>query len=103
MSERQDATDFTKAVNDELLSLLPFEDRQDFEDAARGHIADIGGSVVRAPDGRGTGDPNKVAVGGGAQPCPRTVNPSLWRQSQLCAKGGLFEVVERMYQVRNHD
>jgi alkyl sulfatase BDS1-like metallo-beta-lactamase superfamily hydrolase len=37
------------------------------------------------------------------QPCPPTVNPSLWRQSQLCAKGGLFKVVERMYQVRNHD
>ena len=103
MSGRQDATDFTKAVNDALLTLLPFEDRQDFEDAARGHIADISGSVVHAPDGRVTWDPNKFAFVGEEQPCPPTVNPSLWRQSQLCAKGGLFKVVERMYQVRNHD
>ena len=103
MSERQDASEFTKAVNDELLSLLPFEDRQDFEDAARGHIADISGSVVHAPDGRVTWDPNKFAFVGGEKPCPPTVNPSLWRQSQLCAKGGLFKVVDRMYQVRNHD
>src|ERR1700677_2866284 len=43
--DRQDATDFTKAVNDELLRLLPFEDRQDFEDAAPGPIADIRGGV----------------------------------------------------------
>jgi alkyl sulfatase BDS1-like metallo-beta-lactamase superfamily hydrolase len=103
MSDRQDATDFTKAVNDELLSLLPFEDRQDFEDAARGHIADISGSVVHAPDGRVTWDPNKFAFVGEEKPCPPTVNPSLWRQSQLCAHGGLFKVVDRMYQVRNHD
>jgi alkyl sulfatase BDS1-like metallo-beta-lactamase superfamily hydrolase len=103
MAERKDASEFTTAVNDELLSLLPFEDRQDFEDAARGHVADINGSVVHAPDGRVTWDPNKFAFVGAEQPCPSTVNPSLWRQSQLCAKGGLFEVVERMYQVRNHD
>jgi alkyl sulfatase BDS1-like metallo-beta-lactamase superfamily hydrolase len=36
-------------------------------------------------------------------PCPPTVNPSLWRQSQLCARGGLFKVVDRLYQVRNQD
>jgi alkyl sulfatase BDS1-like metallo-beta-lactamase superfamily hydrolase len=103
MADRKDASEFTRAINDELLSLLPFEDRQDFEDAARGHVADIGGSVVHAPNGRVTWDPNKFAFVGDEQPCPATVNPSLWRQSQLCAEGGLFEVVERMYQVRNHD
>jgi alkyl sulfatase BDS1-like metallo-beta-lactamase superfamily hydrolase len=54
VGDRQDASEFTRAVNDELLSLLPFEDRQDFEDAARGHIADINGSVVHAADGRVT-------------------------------------------------
>src|ERR1700677_1535539 len=80
--DRQDATDFTKAVNDELLSLLPFEDRQDFEDAARGHIADISGAVVHAPDGRVTWDPNKFAFVGNDRPCPPAVSPSLWRQSQ---------------------
>ena len=34
---------------------------------------------------------------------PDTVNPSLWRQSELNAVGGLFEVVEGIYQVRNMD
>ena len=31
------------------------------------------------------------------------MHPSLWRQSQLCAKQGLYEVVEGIYQVRGLD
>ena len=34
---------------------------------------------------------------------PTSVHPSLWRQSQLCAKQGLYEVVEGIYQVRGLD
>ncbi len=34
---------------------------------------------------------------------PDTVNPSLWRQSQLVAKHGLFEVVPGVYQARGLD
>ena len=34
---------------------------------------------------------------------PDSVNPSLWRQSQLNAKHGLFEVVDGIYQVRGYD
>jgi alkyl sulfatase BDS1-like metallo-beta-lactamase superfamily hydrolase len=33
--------------------------------------------------------------------CPDTANSSLWRQSQLCYKQGLYEVVENgVYQIR---
>ncbi|EUA85246.1 metallo-beta-lactamase superfamily protein [Mycobacterium ulcerans str. Harvey] len=31
------------------------------------------------------------------------MHPSLWRQSQLCAKQGLYQVVEGIYQVRGLD
>ncbi|MCM2427697.1 alkyl sulfatase C-terminal domain-containing protein [Streptomyces sp. RKAG337] len=31
------------------------------------------------------------------------MHPSLWRQSQLINEAGLYEVSERIYQVRNHD
>ena len=34
---------------------------------------------------------------------PQTVNPSLWRQSRLAMKGGLFKVTDRIYQIRNAD
>jgi alkyl sulfatase BDS1-like metallo-beta-lactamase superfamily hydrolase len=36
-------------------------------------------------------------------PAPDTVNPSLWRQLQLLTIGGLFQVVDRVYQVRGYD
>jgi alkyl sulfatase BDS1-like metallo-beta-lactamase superfamily hydrolase len=34
---------------------------------------------------------------------PTSVHPSLWRQSRLCAKQGLYEVVPGIYQVRGLD
>ncbi len=38
------------------------------------------------------------------KPAPDTVNPSLWRNTQLNMHYGLFEVVpERIYQVRGYD
>ncbi len=82
--DRQDASDFTKAVNDELLELLPFEDRRDFEDAARGHIADVSGSVVHAPDGRVTWDPNKFAFVGEGSRARRRSTPACGA-SRSCA------------------
>ncbi|OOK75940.1 metallo-beta-lactamase superfamily protein [Mycobacterium kansasii] len=36
-------------------------------------------------------------------PAPTSVHPSLWRQSRLAAKQGLFEVVPGIYQVRGFD
>ncbi|MFD0591999.1 alkyl/aryl-sulfatase [Catellatospora coxensis] len=35
--------------------------------------------------------------------CPDTANPSLWRQSRLCARQGLYQVTEGIYQVRGLD
>ena len=34
---------------------------------------------------------------------PDSVNPSLWRQSQVMTKGGLYKVVDGVYQSRNND
>src|SRR6476661_7134925 len=79
---------------------LPFQDTRDFEDARRGLIAPIDGAV-RAEDGRVVWDSSTYDFLQGD--CPDTVNPSLWRQSQLVATGGLFEVVPGIYQVRGLD
>ena len=35
--------------------------------------------------------------------CPDTVSPSLWRQSQLITRQGLYEVTEGIYQIRGFD
>jgi alkyl sulfatase BDS1-like metallo-beta-lactamase superfamily hydrolase len=105
MCQRHDASEFTKAANRALLGELPFDDMQDFEDAARGFVAPLkdGGRVVDPKNGRPVFDPTRLDFIEEGSPAPDTVNPSLWRQSQLVRKGGLFKVVERMYQVRNQD
>ena len=78
MGERQDASEFTKAANHALLEELPFDYKQDFEDAARGFIAPLkdGGKVLSA-NGNPVFDPTKLGFIEEGSPAPDTVNPSL--------------------------
>ncbi|MGW0809139.1 alkyl/aryl-sulfatase [Nonomuraea sp. NPDC002799] len=80
---------------------LPFHDRGDFEDADRGFIAKLSPAVVKAADGRVVWDNDSYDFL--REDCPDTAHPSLWRQSQLCAKQGLYEVADGIYQVRGLD
>jgi alkyl sulfatase BDS1-like metallo-beta-lactamase superfamily hydrolase len=77
-------------------------DRQDFDDADRGFLGALEPCVISAADGREIWNNDAYAAFlTGA--CPDTVNPSLWRQSQLTAKQGLYEVTDGIYQVRGLD
>ncbi len=80
---------------------LPFQDDADFRDADRGFIAALSPCVIRAADGRVVWDNDAYGFLGG--PAPTSVHPSLWRQSILNAKQGLYEVVPGIYQVRGLD
>ncbi len=83
------------------MTTLPFDDTTDFEDADRGLIGSLVPCVVTADDGRVVWDNDAYAFLDAD--CPDTANPSLWRQSQLCAKQGLYEVTQGIYQVRGLD
>ncbi|MEV6191168.1 alkyl sulfatase dimerization domain-containing protein [Streptomyces sp. NPDC051920] len=96
-----DAQPFLSQQQERLRERLPFSDTQDVDDAARGLIARLAPATVAAEDGRIVWDSDTYAFLGGD--APDTVNPSLWRQSQLVAQQGLFEVVEGIYQVRGLD
>lgn len=97
------ATEATKAANAKVQESLPFEDRRSFENANRGFIAPLPEDAITGPDGAPIWDPKKFAFLEKDAPAPDTVNPSLWRQSQLVNIGGLFEVTEDVYQIRNYD
>lgn len=100
--EPLEATSHTGSVNSKTLRELPFSDRSDYEDAARGRIAGLPQIEVKTADGRKAWNPG--AFGFIASPeTPATVNPSLWRQSQLNGITGLFKVTDRIYQVRGAD
>lgn len=80
---------------------LPFDDLADFENADRGFIAALVQGVVRDEEGRVVYDGDAYAFLDGE--CPQTAHPSLWRQARLCARQGLYEVTEGVYQVRGLD
>lgn len=80
---------------------LPFADTRDFADADRGFLGALEPCVVTAADGKVVWDNDSYGFLAGD--APDTVHPSLWRQSQLCAKHGLYEVVQGIYQVRGLD
>ncbi|WP_197502011.1 alkyl/aryl-sulfatase [Mycobacterium sp. E2733] len=80
---------------------LPFHDDTDFHDADRGFIAALSPCVIKAADGRVVWDNDAYSFLGGSAPV--SVHPSLWRQSTLAAKQGLYEVVPGIYQVRGLD
>ena len=83
------------------MTSLPLDDTTDFDDAARGFIGAMVPCVITSDDGRVVWDND--AYGFLDEDCPDTAHPSLWRQSQLCAKQGLFEVTDGIYQVRGLD
>jgi len=98
------ATEATKAANRAVLQSLNFEDRTDFEDAARGFIAKPETLTIKDANGRIVWDMESYKnFIDSEKAAPDTVNPSLWRISRLNMKYGLFKVVEGIYQVRGYD
>ncbi|MDG1904553.1 MAG: alkyl sulfatase dimerization domain-containing protein [Arenicella sp.] len=86
---------------DEQQPTLDLADQRDYERANKGFIAQIEPPVIHDESG-------KVVFDAGAYdflkgPAPDDVNTSLWRQSQLVAKHGLFKVTDGIYQVRGYD
>ncbi|MFE3069266.1 alkyl/aryl-sulfatase [Streptomyces sp. NPDC059247] len=77
------------------------DDTTDFENADRGFLGALVPGVVTDAAGRTVWDGD--AYGFLAEDCPDTAHPSLWRQSRLTAKQGLYEVTDGIYQVRGLD
>ena len=99
----KDATPATSSVNREAEALYPMEDRHDFTDARRDLIAPIPGGQVLSDSGEVIFDLADYAYLSDDAPRPDTVDASLWRTSQVIHEGGLYKVVDHLYQVRNND
>jgi alkyl sulfatase BDS1-like metallo-beta-lactamase superfamily hydrolase len=98
----KDATAATCGHNHAMHAALAFGDTQDFSDAARGFIGTLPEVEIRNADGRVIYSLKDYAFLVHEQ-APDTVNPSLWRQARLNMNHGLFEVCDRIYQVRGFD
>lgn len=97
-----EATSFTKEANEKVKKELPLTNRQDFDDATRGFIATLNIPYIQGEDGKVAYDLQAWSFLD--KEAPATVNPSLWRQSQLNKIHGLFEVLpNQIYQIRGFD
>ena len=97
----QDPTSAIIAAHAELIARLPFEDDADFAAVEKGFIGTLEDPKILNADGEVVWDASTYDfIEGDA---PNSVNPSLWRQSRLVAKHGLFEVVPGLYQIRGLD
>ena len=93
----------TATVNEQVAQRLPLSDPKDFEAARRGLLAAPPAGGVDGPNGAkrqawNIGDWHFLD-----DPCPPTVNPSLWRMAQLNRIAGLFQVASDVWQVRAMD
>ncbi|MCR6478775.1 MBL fold metallo-hydrolase [Variovorax sp. ZS18.2.2] len=92
----------TLKANADMAKTLPFANRQDFEDAMRGLIGTVPDALVPGTGPRPVWSMKPYEFLKANEPAD-TVNPSLWRQAQLNAIHGLFQVTDRVYQVRGFD
>lgn len=95
------ATAITAELNQAWLQRLPFSDTADFDDARRGLLEPFEGVIANA-EGREVWNRQAYDFLDG-KAAPASVNPSLWRIAQLNNIAGLFQVGERIYQVRGMD
>ncbi|HEY7010356.1 MAG TPA: alkyl sulfatase dimerization domain-containing protein [Jatrophihabitantaceae bacterium] len=100
----KEPTSETVQINRDAAALYDMANRQDFADADRGLIAPWPDKVLSSVDGHVIFDQAWFDfLADEDAPAPDTVNPSLWRQSQVLRRGGLYQVAERIYQARNND
>ena len=99
--EIEEATAITAEKNAEWYEKLDFSDRREFANAERGWLDNAEGRIIDGDDNRSAWD--LQSYGDLNRDAPDTANPSLWRNTQLNAKAGLFEVCDGIYQVRGFD
>lgn len=101
MTDQPEVTPPVQARHAAATTSLPFDDEHDLADAERGFVAALSPGVVTGAAGDAVWDSGSFAFLDAD--CPPTVHPSLWRQSRLCARQGLFEVADGIYQIRGLD
>ena len=92
----------TLKIFEEAKATLPFSDRQDFEEQAKGFIAAPKSKQIMSDSGTVVWDMERYEFLADADKID-SVHPSMLRMSQLNMNFGLYEVIPGIYQVRGFD
>jgi alkyl sulfatase BDS1-like metallo-beta-lactamase superfamily hydrolase len=94
------ASKYTAKANAEAAKRLPYDDKEAFEEQARGLIASFGddeAGQIREPF-------HAFLKGVDAKDHPDSINPSIFRQAAMNYQAqGLYKVVDGVYQLRGHE
>lgn len=101
--EVKDASKETAEYNESIYALLDFDDEQEKEFAQQGLIAAPEELEIKNEDGKVVWSQKAYDFLTDYEEAPDTVNPSLWRNTQLNHLYGLFQVADNIYQVRGYD
>lgn len=97
----KDPTSFTAKINKSFYDLLDFQDTTEIDFSERGLIAAPENLELKNENGKVIW--SQKAYEFVEHCCPDSANPSLWRNTAMNHKYGLFEVQEGIYQVRGYD
>lgn len=105
VADKRDISSYTREHNQNVLKQLPFDNREDFEEASKVLVAPLSDNgIIRDDKGKIVWDLSAYDfVTKNRDEVPDSANPSLWRQLKLLQKAGLFKVVDGIYQVRSAD
>lgn len=102
-TEVKEPTEYTKQANELVYQVLDFADEQEREFAERGLLRAPETLEIRTDSGSVAWSQDCYDFVRDKEKSPDSANPSLWRNTELNGKYGLFEVKEGIYQVRGYD
>lgn len=102
-AEQKEASSYTKEANQAVYTALDFGDKDEFACAQKGLIAAPEALELKDENGKVIWSQKAYSFVENDAEAPATVNPSLWRDTQLNHIYGLFKVADGIYQVRGYD
>lgn len=102
--DRKSPSQTTLSKNAHYLQVLPFSNVADYTSATKGLLAQPANLQIKNPQGQLVWSlTDFMSFEKLGEPAPDTVNPSLWRMALLNMNYGLYEVTDRIYQIRGYD
>lgn len=102
-TDSKDASSKTIEVNNEIYSLLDFDDKTEYEFATKSLIDAPEELELKDENGNVLWSQKAYSFVDNSEKTPDTVNPSLWENTRNNHAYGLFKVTDDIYQVRGYD
>mgnify|MGYP000007774848 FL=1 len=102
-ASQKGATEATRQKNEEVYRQLDFNNKDEINAAAKGLLDSPESLEIKDEDGSVIWSQKAFSFVTEDTPSPDTVHPGLWSNAQMNRYYGLFQVHDRIFQVRGYD